>query len=341
MPQIPHSCSCQRGAAILIAMLVVAMVATFASVALWQQWRASEVEMAERTRVQAGWVLNGALDWSRLILREDGRTGGADHLAEPWAVALEEAKLTSFLAADRNITSDMLEGLPEAYMSGQILDAQAKLNARNLVEGGQPVASVVAAFHKLFQRLGLPGHEVDLLVQGLSSLSSDSRGTATGGSPSAPDAQEATSTTSAALPPQRLEDLIWLGLSSNTLTALGPYVTLLSKPTALNINTASAEVLAASIPNLDMAGASRLVTQRQARFFSSLAQAAEVIQTSDARFVEGLHAVATNYFEVRSKLRFDRLWIEERSLLFRDGASVSVVWRVRGAGQIVDTTQGR
>jgi len=88
----------QTGAALLMAMLTVTLVATFASAAMWQQWRSVEVETAERSRVQASWVLTGALDWARLILREDARSGGADHLAEPWAVPLQEARLSTFLA---------------------------------------------------------------------------------------------------------------------------------------------------------------------------------------------------------------------------------------------------
>src|SRR6202008_3532089 len=73
----------QRGAALLMAMLVVVLVATFAAASLWQQWRSVEVETAERARIQSGWILTGALDWARLILREDGLSGQADHLAEP------------------------------------------------------------------------------------------------------------------------------------------------------------------------------------------------------------------------------------------------------------------
>ena len=67
----------QRGAALISAMLVVTLVATLASVALWQQWKHVEVESAERHRVQASWLLNGALDWSRLILREDALARGS------------------------------------------------------------------------------------------------------------------------------------------------------------------------------------------------------------------------------------------------------------------------
>ena len=70
-----------RGAALLAAMLTVTLVATLAATALWQQWRSVEVEAAERARVQSTWLLTGALDWARLILRQDASAGGADHLA--------------------------------------------------------------------------------------------------------------------------------------------------------------------------------------------------------------------------------------------------------------------
>ena len=87
----------QNGAALLAAMLTVTLVATMAAAAMWQQWRSVEVEAAERSRVQSAWILSGALDWARLILREDARSGGADHLAEPWAVPLQEARLSTCL----------------------------------------------------------------------------------------------------------------------------------------------------------------------------------------------------------------------------------------------------
>ena len=128
----------QRGAALLAAMLTVTLVATFAAAALWQQWRSIEVETAERARVQSAWILLGALDWSRLILIEDSRAGGADHLAEPWAVPLEEARLSTFLAADRNVAqqTDASTDTRDAFLSGQIIDLQSRLNPTNLVPGG-------------------------------------------------------------------------------------------------------------------------------------------------------------------------------------------------------------
>ncbi len=114
-----------------MAMVILTLVATLAAGMVWQQWRAVEVESAERARAQAAWILNGAHDWARLILREDSRSPGVDHLGEPWAVPLAEARLSTFLAADRSNTTD--DG-PEAFLSGSIADAQARYNLRNLVD---------------------------------------------------------------------------------------------------------------------------------------------------------------------------------------------------------------
>jgi len=194
-----------RGAALLAAMLTVTLVATFAAAALWQQWRAVEVEAAERARVQSAWVLIGALDWSRLILREDKRAGGPDHLAEPWAVPLAEAKLTSFLAADKNIASDALEGLPDAFLSGQIVDAQSKLNVMNLVAGGKPVPHQVASFTKLFELLSLPASELAALTANLLRATAGSSESPAGGG---------ASDSNAPLLPQQTAQLVWLGLSA-------------------------------------------------------------------------------------------------------------------------------
>ena len=111
----------QRGAALLTAMIIVTLVATLAASMVWQQWRAVQVEGAERARAQSAWILAGALDWARLILKEDRRSGAnpVDHLGEPWAVPLAEARLSTFLAVDQSNTDDA----PDAFLSGLITDA--------------------------------------------------------------------------------------------------------------------------------------------------------------------------------------------------------------------------
>ena len=174
-------------------MLTVTLVATFAAAALWQQWRSVEVETAERARVQSTWILTGALDWSRLILREDGRAGGADHLAEPWAVPLNEARLSAFLAVDKNAS----ETEREAFLSGQVIDLQGKLNVNNLIEGNSLSATALASFSRLFELLGLPKEQLLTLA---SSLLEAVRDPAPAGAGAAPNPTAAPPSTGASAP---------------------------------------------------------------------------------------------------------------------------------------------
>lgn len=319
----------QAGAALLAAMLTVTLVATFAAAALWQNWRSVEVEAAERDRVQAGWVLTGALDWARLILREDGRSGGADHLAEPWAIPLQEARLSSFLAADKNNTADAQDAL-EAFLSGQITDLQSRLNVLNLIENGKVSEPAFKAFSKLFGLLGLPLPQLQALTENLrlASIASGTSPTDGGEGP---------------LLPQRVGQLAWLGLPPATISALQPYITLLPTRTPVNLNTASAEVIYASLPGIEMADAQRLVAARTRTHFRSLADAAAAAGVSSAFFSEGNHAVSSRFFEVLGSLRLPQTQVQERSVVQRDGLNVTTLWRERVArdAAAVAATGGR
>jgi general secretion pathway protein K len=304
----------QSGVALLTAMLTVTLVATFASAALWQQWRGVEIEAAERSRTQMQWVLNGALDWARLILQEDARNGAIDHLSEPWALPLQEARLSSFLALDKDNTDDAME----AFLSGQISDQQALLNVRNLVQEGKIHLPAFRAFGRLFTRLNLPRSQLQQLAEQLLASAA------------------ASSETKAAAPltPYRMEQLLWLGLPGATLKALTPYATLLPVATPLNLNTAGAEVLHAALPDLDMAQAQQMVSQRATAHFKSLAEALKAAGIADPASA-GVNAqdfsVGSQFFAVRGRLRLGDSAVQELSLVERNGTGVRVLWRQREA----------
>ena len=310
----------QKGAALLAAMLTVTLVATFAAAAAWQQWRAIEVETAERQRVQASWILVGALDWARLILREDARSGGADHLGEPWSVALQESRMSSFLAADKNNTALSSEDeANEVFLSGQITDAQSLLNVTNLVDGGKVHEPTYNAFAKLFDLLNLEPRELDLLADNLR-FAADTR------------AENQTAQAQfAPLMPQRVDQLLWLGISSTTVQRLSPYIILLPTRTPLNVNTAAAELLYATIPALQLDGARRMVAERQRQHFRNLSEAGQIVPAIAAQLTSGEHGIATRFFEVRGRLRLNDLIVQERSLVQRDGLDVRTLWRERTA----------
>ncbi len=303
----------QTGAALLAAMLTVALVAAFAAAALWQQWRAVEIEAAERARLQSAWILTGALDWARLILREDARSGGADHLAEPWAVPLQEARLSTFLAADRNNTAD--NDADQTFLSGQIIDLQSLLNVNNLVESGRISEPGLRSFARLFDLLGLPQAQLVRMAENLrfaSDISTDNRNAGR-----------------APLIPQRVEQLVWLGVPVQTVAALEPYVTLLPARTPVNLNTAGAEVIHAAA-GISMADAQRLVAERDHQHFRQLADAARLLPNADAAFADGLVGVASRFFEVRGRLRLGTTVVEQRSVVQRDGLAVRTLVREHG-----------
>jgi len=319
-----RAASRQKGAALLLAMLTVTLVATLASAALWQQWRATEIEAAERQRVQAGWILTGALDWARLILREDARgnqnSGNADHLGEPWAMPLEEARLSTFLAADKDNNAG--EVLP-AFLSGEVRDEQSRLNFLNLVRvSGSGAGALIevsapdlAAFERLFVLLNLPQPELEAAVQALRLTSQQA----------ANDPQPSPT----ALLPGKLAQLQWLGLSRASLAALEPHVTVLPERTPVNLNTASAQVLSASVPELSLADAQRLVDARERDPWREIADAARTVPTIAGQLKAEQHDVRSRYFEVRGRLRLDDTVIEERSLVVRNQLQVRVLWRER------------
>lgn len=309
----------QQGAALLAAMLTVTLVATFASAAMWQQWRAVEVETAERDRVQSAWVLIGALDWSRLILREDGRSGGADHLAEPWAVPLQEARLSDFLAAEKNVSQvqDATTDTTDAFLSGQILDMQARLNITNLVDGPTVQLPVLQQFTLLFEQLGLPMQQLTQLVEGLR-LAQENPGMASAQTGNTP------------LMPPNASQLTWLGLTPDTVAALAPYVAMLPARTPVNLNTAGIEVLMAAIAGLDSATAQKMVAARETQHFRTLTDVRELVGT-DITIDERNHAVASAYFEVQGRLRLGNTVVQERSLVRKQGIEVTTLRRERGA----------
>ena len=307
----------QSGAALLTAMITVALVATLAAGALWRQWRGVEVEAAERARVQSAWLLSGALDWSRLILagdlREDRQRAGeppTDHLGEPWAVPLAEARLSSFLAAGESSTDTDRE----AFLSGQIVDLQSRLNVMNLASG-DPVKAF-ARFERLFSLLNLPNAELGALQRNLAA---------------APDGNDAP------LLPRRFDQLSWLGLSPATLQLLRPYVTVLPTeaqvPIRINLNTASAEVIYAAVPELDLAAAQRLVGTRNQAYFKDTATALASVAPPGLTPDPGWTAVSSSFFEVRGRLRLDQVALEEVSAVRRDPGSrqVTTLWRERTA----------
>ncbi len=313
----------ERGAALLTAMIIVALVATLAGSMVWQQWRAIQVEAAERARAQSAWILSGALDWARLILREDAKNGGVDHLGEPWAVPLAEARLSTFLAADKDNNS---EEAPDAFLSGVITDAAARYNLTNLIvaTGDRIDPLEMASLQRLCETVGVSADVATRIAFALRDATpviavaaGASGAAATAAVPEDPP-----------LMPRSVSQLGWLGIDAESLRTLAPYIVILPEKAPVNVNTAPREVLVAAIAGLDLATAERIVQSRQRVPFKSIGDVSALAPGLPAGSLTRI-AVNSSFFEVRGRLRLGDVVLEQRSLVQRRGIDVVVLQRER------------
>lgn len=279
----------ERGAAIIMAMLVVAATATLVTGAYWRQsivLRQAENELAY---AQAKWLLRGAMDWAGLILREDARTSAVDHLGEPWAVPLADTQLNQG------------DGRDPVYLAGEMRDEQAKLNLRNLVGPN-----------------GINKAELENLGRLLEVLGESRSG--------AKQMAERIAARVLSGPLLSVDDLIGLdGLGSAGVDKLRPFLTMLPQATQVNANTAAAEVLSALF-DIPLSDARRLVETRARAYFNNSADVVARLQGLNVQTSGAPVSVTTQFFAVEGTVSFRRARLHTRALLRRDANRIETIW---------------
>lgn len=240
----------QRGVAIVLAMGVVALAAIAATAIMVSQSTWSRQTELTAAQLQAQAVLQAGADWARAVLSDDLRISRVDHLGEPWALRLPAMQVEN------------------GELVGHIEDQQGLFNLNNVVSEGKLSVVQLARFRRLLAILGLPDELADALVDWIDE-----------------DGQPQ--------PRQGAEDAYYLALDPPYLTAnrpltdlselalvrgfdagvrarLRPYVTALPRFTAVNVNTAPPEALAAVIEGLELRDAQVLVAQRDRVYYRSV-----------------------------------------------------------------------
>jgi len=313
----------QDGAAILLALLIMTLVATLAVGMVWLQWRGIEVEAAERARAQGEWLLNASLDWGNLILKSSNRAPHTeDDLSQPWATPLEETKLSSFLSADGNHTDD---SGPEAYLSGQITDAESKYNLYNIILD-QSKFDEINRLKIICEAIGVEPAIADTIGAGLRDSDTAQQALTQANQPG--NGQGGASGNNVLMPVQ-VADLAWYGIDPKVVKQLEPFVQLMpvatGQPmTTINANTAPAEVLMAALPGISRAQAQQLIVARQSHPFTQQTDVSLAVGGSKANQYappQGdppvQYDVKSTYFEIYGQLRYEQHVIRERSVVFR------------------------
>ncbi len=296
----------QRGVAVVTAMLLTTLAITIVASLFWQQQVQVRSIENQRLQLQKQWVLRGALDWARLILREDGKYSAIDDLKEPWAVPLSETRL------DRYVESAALrDEATTAVLSGSIQDAQARLNLSALASHGNVDPVEVTAFEKLLGFLRQdPG-----LARATAQAIAQSQRHADGGSGS----------------PRmigfvQVEDLLAVpGFTPAVVSAIRHDIIFLPRSTPVNVNTASPEVLAARLPQLSLADANNLVTYRRSVSFRDLSEISARLP-GQPDLDPALLSVATSYFLVNGRVAIRQAGLQVQGLVERSGAVTHLLW---------------
>jgi general secretion pathway protein K len=294
-----------RGAAIILAMLIAALAAAVAVAVAAEQQRWFADVANRRDQVQAQSLALAGVQWARQIMQDDARGGTIDHLGEPWAFPLPRTPLEN------------------GSIEGSIEDAQGRFNVNNLAADDNLGREERARLGRLFAQRGIAPRALDAIAGSLLVVSEGGGIQAIGATSPAP-----------ALPrnlrPVRAAELAATrGVSPRDVTQMLPFVVALPSPTALNVNTASPEVLAAAIPGLTADALAALLADRAAKPFVTLADFRARLPSGATVPNEAALGVSSTYFLVSVRARQGGTLAQARALLRRDGREWPiVVWQI-------------
>jgi general secretion pathway protein K len=268
----------QRGVALVMVLLIVAMATTIAAFMAQQQGFWQRAVENGRDRAQARRIAEAGIDWARAVLADDAAANQYDHGKEMWALKLPAIPV---------------EG---GEVQGVIYDQQGLFNLNNLVRNGAASAPDLARLQRLLAALGLPQELGGTLADW---MDADSELSANG----AEDEYYlnlAQPHHCANRPLSDIGELAWVrGFDAGIIKRLQPYVSVLPESnTALNVNFAPPEVLMAALPGLTLQDARQIAVRIKTAPFQNMADFLQQLPGNVPR--EGLMnlSVSSQYFMV-------------------------------------------
>jgi general secretion pathway protein K len=181
-------------------------------------------------------------------------------------------------------------------VEGRIVDAQASLNANDLTLGAH-TAFERRRFERLFALLGVDASLLGRIA--------------------------------AKAPATQVQELAYVnGMTAAVLARVARFVTTLPVETPLNVNTAPAELLAASLGGIEPRDLAALVASRAQQPFATLADFRERLPSGATLGDEAAYSVSSRFFLVSVQARQGETIARARALIERgNGRSPSVVWQ--------------
>lgn len=273
----------QAGSALITAILIVAMAASTALLLLGRidQWIAQVA--VSRDKAQALELARAGVDYARVILAADARMSSVDTLEEDWARVLPPIRGE------------------ESEVNGHIEDLQGRFNLNSLrLSNGMIDERALAAYQRLLALLGLPEALADTLADWLDANDSPR---AAGGEASYYQALEPP-LLCANRPLEHMSNLFRVkGYDARLIARLAPHATVLPESQALNLNTATAEVMAAIQPGLGLGAAVALIRTRQGQHFRDLADFQNRLPEKDLPAPLVLAGTSSQFFFIQMQVQ--------------------------------------
>jgi general secretion pathway protein K len=295
----PHA---QRGVAILTAMLVVAIGTIIAVNLMWNATLDLRRTDAALAADQGLLYMQGAEAWAADILRQDlVDSPNSDNLSEPWATELPPLPVDG------------------GTIVGKLEDLQGRFNLNNLIK---PDGSQNDLARRQFERLlslldldpGLAGAVVDWL-----DADTEVR-FPTGGEDSTYASADPPYRTANSMITSPSELMAVAGFDKEKYQRLAPYVTALPIGTKLNVNTASAVLLASLSDDIDLATAQSLVEQRNNAEFPDIDKTFEgLVEPAVLKTIDGV----SEHFLLTATVTLGTNQLTMRSVLQRDASGLT------------------
>jgi general secretion pathway protein K len=303
----------QQGVAVITALLLTTLAVTIVASLFWQQQVQVRSMENQRLHLQTKWILRGALELSKLILRSrSGNELAITTLDQVWTTPLAETRLDQYIERER-LENEVFD----ATLSGSMVDATARYNLNNLSNLNQPDPVQVAIFAKLLTNLKLD----PALAAKAARVVAD----AEVGAEPPPAGTPAKSVIPIRL--DQVDDLLAIpGFTKEIVDKLRDFVVVLPGKTPINANTASAEVLSAHIEGYSMGEANALVALRKRAAFLNDGNLS--LNLGGKHVTEGAKvAFVSTYFLVHSRIRLDRAALDAESLIeAKQGSPATVLW---------------
>jgi general secretion pathway protein K len=310
----------QRGVAVITALLLTTLAVTLVASLFWQQQVQVRSMENQRLRLQTKWILRGAIDFTSLLMQQDGM----DHplntsLTHFWNAPLAETRLDQYIERER------VEG--ETYvatLAGRITDASSRYNLTNLADKRIPSVQHAALFGRLLRHLQLD--PALALAAAKAFANAQPMPVKPDGTPDVLPGQVPVK--GAPVEFTQVDDLGAIpGFTPAVIEKLREFVIVLPKPSTVNVNTASAEVLAALIENYSVAQGSSLVARRKQADWRTMAEFTAALNGPDLVVADSA-GVRSDYFLIQSRIRLDRAALDAESLIERQpsGQNPILIW---------------